>query len=299
MSDTPAQVWVVIVNWERPDDTIECIRSVLQSQTDGLKVLVVDNGSSDNSVARISGAYPQIDMLSLPDNLGFSNGYNAGIEYVLNTQASHCFLLNNDTTIDKNTIPALLASSWDVAVPKILLYHEPERIWAAGARLRSFPPGIIMIGYQKKDLGNYDSPRPLQYATGCALLVNRNVLKATQGFDPEFKNYMEDYDFCYRVQSAGFSIGYVPEARVLHKVSQTLGAFSPPRWRYQGKNTVLFYRKCQRFPHWYLWAVLSWFTLREILKRNTGILPHFWGGVKDGYRQLRSPEWTCQNKKKS
>jgi GT2 family glycosyltransferase len=298
MSDAPAQVWVVIVNWERPDDTIECIRSVLQSQTDGLKMLVVDNGSSDNSVARISDAYPHIDILSLPENLGFSNGYNAGIEYVLNTQASHCFLLNNDTTIDENTIPALLASPWDVAIPKILLYHEPERVWAAGARLRLFPPGIIMIGYQKKDSGGYDSPRPLQYATGCALLVKRSVLEATQGFDPEFKNYMEDYDFSYRVRSAGFSIGYVPEARVLHKVSQTLGAFSALRWRYQGKNTVLFYRKCNRFSRGYLWAVLFWFTIREILKRNTGILPHFWRGVLDGYRRQRPPDPACQDKRK-
>jgi GT2 family glycosyltransferase len=299
MSEDIIQVWVVIVNWERPDDTLECIRSVLQSQIQDLKVLVVDNGSSDNSIARISDAYPHVHILALPENLGFSNGYNAGIEYVLRTSASHCFLLNNDTVIDQFTIKRLLTSSWDVAVPKILLYHEPDRIWSAGARLRLFPPGIIMIGYQKRDLGNYDSPAPLQYATGCALLVKRSVLEETGGFDPEFENYMEDYDFCYRVNLGGFSIGYVPEARVLHKVSQTLGAASPLRWRYQGKNTVLFYRESTRFPRWYLWAYLSWFTIREVVKRNAAILPHFWRGVIEGYKHHRWPSVASQKKQKT
>jgi GT2 family glycosyltransferase len=287
VSNELAQVWVVIVNWQRPDDTIECIHSVFQSNHKGIKVLVVDNGSKDDSVTRIRETFPQIEMLRLPENTGFSRGYNSGIEYVLKSGASHIFLLNNDTVIEENTIPSLLASAWDVAVPKIMYYQTPTQIWAAGARWRAFPPGIIMIGYQKEDTDIYNKPGPLQYATGCAMMIKRSVLEAIPGFDINLDNYMEDYDFCYRVRMSGFTIGYVPGARVLHKVSQTLGSSSPARWKYQGKNTVLFYLKSKRLSAWYLYLFLFWFTFREILKGNITILPHFWAGVVEGIKSIQ------------
>jgi hypothetical protein len=79
----------------------------------------------------------------------------------------------------------------------------------------------------------------------------------------------------------------VPEARILHKVSRTLGTASPSRWQQQGKNTVLFYRKDNRFPAWQLWIFLAWFTLRETIKLQIAILPHFWRGVRVGLKTLK------------
>jgi len=276
-----SKIICIIVNLERPVDTIECIHSVLRSNLQQVEILVVDNGSKDNSIEKISKQFPQIEIISLPQNLGFAGGYNEGIKHALKSDASHICILNNDTVIEPETIHYLMTSNWDVAVPKILFYNKPTYIWSAGARWRAFPPGVVMIGFQQPDGKRYTSPQRLEYATACALLIRRHVLESVGGFDLEFTNYMEDYDFAHRVNEAGFKMGFVPDAQVFHKVSQTLGEYSPQRWKYQGKNTVLFYRKNGRFPWWKLWTFLLWVTCREIIKGRFAILPGFWQGVAD------------------
>ena len=77
-------------------------------------------------------------------------------------------------------------------------------------------------------------------------------------------------------------MSYVPGARIYHKVSKTLGTQSPTRWKHQGKNTVLFYRKDGRFGWWALGTFLVWFTIREIINGHARILPAFWSGVSSG-----------------
>lgn len=280
------KVITVIVNYRRPDDTIACIRSILADYQQG-EILVVDNGSGDESPVNILQAAPRIRLLQLPNNTGFAGGYNAGIQAALETKDQSIFLLNNDTEIEPGCLTALVASNSDVAVPKILYYNQPDIIWAAGARWRKFPPAIVMNGYRQKDGPLYDQPRALQFATGCALLVKREVLVQVGGFDTLFANYMEDYDFSYRVVKAGFRMRYIPQARVLHKVSQTLGEANPRRWYYLGQNTVLFYRKDERYPATTLWAYLAWFTIRETLKGQSQILAPFWQGVKNGFKLLK------------
>lgn len=278
----PDQVAVVIVNWQRPADTIHCVRSVMDSDYADIHIIVVDNGSDDGSVDKIKAACPGISLVSLPDNLGFTGGYNAGIEHAQKKDASFVFLINNDTVIETGTIRLLVDSSWDVAVPKITYFDNPNLIWAAGARWRNFPPTIKMIGFQKPDSREYNNPYLLDYATGCALMIKREVLAVVKGFDPQYVNYMEDYDFSYRVRDSGFSMGFVPEAKVQHKISQSLGSSSPQRWHYMGRNTVLFYSKDRRFPKYVLWAALGWIFMREFLLRNFSHLPSFWRGMKEG-----------------
>jgi GT2 family glycosyltransferase len=278
----PAQVAVVIVNWQRPQDTIHCVRSVMDSDYSDIHIIVVDNGSDDGSADKIKEAFPGINLISLPDNLGFTGGYNQGIVHAMKESAPYIFLINNDTVIEIGTIRLLVNSSWDVAVPKITYFDDQNLIWAAGARWRNFPPAIKMIGYQKPDGNKFNNPVPLDYTTGCALMIKKKVLAVVNGFDPQYVNYMEDYDFSYRVRDSGFSMGYVPEARVLHKVSQSLGLSSPQRWYYMGRNTVLFYHKDNRFPNYVLWGALGWILIREFLLGNTSHLPSFWKGMKEG-----------------
>lgn len=284
------KVVCVIVNWERPADTIECIDSILNSNMPEMQVLVVDNGSKDSSSEQISRLFPQVTLVSLPQNLGFAGGYNKGIRHALNIGASHIFLLNNDTVIEPETISRLIDSPWDVAVPKILFYDKPDYIWSAGARWRAFPPSVVMIGFRQQDGQFYAVSHRLEYATACALMIQRHVLEIVGGFDQEFVNYMEDYDFAYRVKEAGFSMGFVPEAKVFHKVSRTLGEYTPRRWKYQGKNTVLFYRKNRRFSWWKLWTFLIWVTFRETITGKFVILPGLWKGVLEGLRLLNQKE---------
>jgi GT2 family glycosyltransferase len=174
---------VVIVNWQRPADTIECVQSLKDAGIYNEEVLLVDNGSQDASVEKILSAHPGIQVEALPRNLGFAGGYNAGIAFALKHTVEHIFLLNNDTTVDPGAIKALLESEMDVAIPKILFYDQPDRIWAAGAYWRQFPPAVIMNGYMRQDGPTFDHPKPLSYATGCAILANRKVFEQLGGFD--------------------------------------------------------------------------------------------------------------------
>lgn len=285
-----ADLLVVIVNWERAADTIECIHSLREAGLTASEILLVDNGSLDSSVEQIISAHPGILVERLPRNLGFAGGYNAGISHALKDQVGYIFLLNNDTVIDPGAIKVLLEAGWDVSIPKILFYDKREKIWAAGARWRLFPPAVVMNGYLRPDGPEFDHPQPLVYATGCAILARRQVFEVVGGFDQDFENYMEDYDLFFRIHTAGLKVGYVPQARVYHKVSQTLGSQSPLRWRYLGRNTVRFYRKGKRFPSWILWSYVGWFLIRETIKRNTRLLPEFWAGVKEGLSLVKSEE---------
>jgi GT2 family glycosyltransferase len=283
-------VQVVIANWERSQDTIECIRSVMQSQNVAISVLVVDNGSRDDSVDQIKQLFPDIELIQLSTNLGFAGGYNAGIKQFLVSDAEYIFLLNNDTIIFPDTIHALVMAmqEWDVVVPKILFHDSPNLVWSAGARWRIFPPSVIMIGYKKKDSPQYNLSFSLDYATGCALMLKRQVVETVGCFDPDYQSYQEDYDFCYRIRAAGFSIGYLPTAHLLHKVSMTLGEGSPQKWRLMGRSTVLFYRKHNRFSPWMLWSFLIWVSIRESLKRQPIVLRDFWSGIREGLVALKS-----------
>ncbi len=287
ISSKSPQVVVIIVNWERPGDTIECIQSVLSSDFSSLQVIIVDNGSRDGSVEKINNYFPELSLFPLPENLGFAGGYNFGIEEALKTGSPYYFLLNNDTVIDRNAIGALITSPWDISVPKITYYDNPDMIWSAGARWRSFPPTIKMIGYREKDSEEYNHSRQLEYATGCALMVKKHVFEKVPGFNLEYINYMEDYDFSFRIREAGFSMGYIPEAIVKHKVSLTLGPSSPQRWSFIGRNTVLFYSQDDRFPRLTLWSVLGWILIREIIQGNATQLPSFWSGVREGLEIIK------------
>ena len=227
-------VFVVILNWQRPEDTVACVRSVQADECSDMRVLVVDNGSTDDSVREISSACPDIEILKLPNNLGFARGINAGIQYAIKHQADLILLLNNDTVVKANAITELARSldcnqNWSISVPKICHFDEPERIWAAGCRWRRFPPRVTMIGLGKRDASKYNRRRELDFATGCALLVRRTVFEDIGGFDPAFSSYQEDYDFCFRARQAGHRLVYIPRAEILHKVSQSLGENTPVR----------------------------------------------------------------------
>lgn len=281
-----SRIIVVIVFHNYPEDTIECVKSVLNSDI-SCQVVLIDNGSSEPSYKTVTEALPGISVIRLPENLGFVGGYNAGINYALKFGATDILILNNDTVVESSTIRYLYQAEWDICVPKVLFYDQPTIIQSAGSRWRSFPPSIIMIGFKAKDNPSYNSPGPLKYAIGCALLVRRSVFEEVGGFDLEFQNYFEDYDFFYRVGVAGFQSGYVPSARIYHKASLTTSKIPHKRRWFLGRNTVLFYRKDNRFSTWQLWTFMIWFLLRETLKGNLSHLRDYLDGFRDGFKYLR------------
>ena len=265
-------VYVVILTWNGRDDTLECIKSVSELKYPHYRILVVDNASTDGTLAAINTLFPALETVANPRNLGFAAGNNVGIRYALTHGAEYVLLLNNDVVVDTHLLGELVAASESrpdagILVPKIYYFGEHKRIWSAGAQWKFFPPRVTMIGLGQEDGPAFNSPRQLDYATGCAMLIRRGVFEEVGLLDPDFFMYQEDYAFSYSVRRAGFRIFYAPSAVMWHKVSKSTGEDSPEKWYLWAQSIGTLYRKL--YPRCYpipLSCFVIWVILREIAK---------------------------------
>lgn len=286
----PPLIYVLLLNWNNAEDTLDCLRSVFALDYPRFRPLVVDNGSSDGSDQVIQTAFPNVEFIANERNLGFAGGANVGLEYARRQGADYVLFINNDTILDRALLKELVQVAEarpraGLLAPKIYCYNEPTRLWAAGARLARFPPRVKMIGFGQPDGPQYDQLRRVDYATGCALLIRRQVLETVGGFDPVyFPAYHEDYDFSARVTQAGWEIWYVPTAKLWHKVSRSQRKLGTQAFNL-GKNIVPFYRRHGRPPGLSLALFVTWAVLREVVRGNLAFVRPYLRGVWAGLTQ--------------
>jgi GT2 family glycosyltransferase len=287
----------VILNWNGGEMVCDTIASVLAVDPPIPHVIVVDNASTDGSDGEAERRFPKVTLLRNAANLGFAAGNNVGIRHALEQGADHILVLNNDTLLDRPAVGVMVAALLEdprrgLVVPKIYSHTpgEDRRIWAAGARWRTFPPRVKMRGYGERDVGQYDTPGPVEYATGCALLVRRETFAVAGLLDESYFMYQEDYAFCDRVRATGLVLWYEPRAVVVHHVSASTGEGSPQKWRYWSQSMVLFYAQHYRYRPWAAVALglfLVWVVARELVKSRVGWLRPLCQGVWAGCRDLR------------
>lgn len=282
----PPSVAAVVLGWNLKDETTACVRSLLHQGYPALKLVLVDNGSTDGSPAHLRALFPAAEVLELGANRGIAAGYNAGLARALALGADHAFVLNNDTLFAPGCLASLVAAAErhrnaGVVMPKIVYESEPSRIWSAGQRQRRIPPGVVMIGLNHRDGPAYSFERPLEFAPSCALLIRRAVLERVGLFDPGYFFYYDDADYCQRVRRGGFTIRYAPEALVYHKVSlSTARSDHPARWWYvMGRSAALYYGRYYRPTTPSLACYALWFLARESVKGNARFLPLFVRGL--------------------
>lgn len=263
-------VAIVILNWNGKKDTLECLESVysLQFTVECIKIIVVDNGSTDGSVAEISKRYKQslrpyglkdIKILRNHQNLGFAEGNNVGIKEALENGADYVMLLNNDTLVGENLMEELLKVAESdpqigMVSPKIYFapgfefhkdrYQENERgkvLWYAGGMIDWNNVYGSHRGVDEVDKGQYEKTEETDFATGCCLLVKREVFEKIGFLDGRYFFYLEDLDFCQRAKRAGYKIIYAPKAVLWHKNAASSGRpGSPLHEYYQTRNRLLF-----------------------------------------------------------
>jgi GT2 family glycosyltransferase len=210
-------------------DTIECLESVLQIDYPNIDIIVVDNGSDDDSVRAIHKNFQDITILETGENLGYAGGNNVGIRHSLKNGANYILLLNNDTIIDSRIVREFLkassfASEGGIFSAKIYFFSEPDKIWYAGARWIREQGRFTHIGFGQTDAGKrFNSMTETAYASGCALFVNCEVIRKIGLIDERFFCYFDETDFCYRARKAGFKSFMVPSAKVWHKISASSG----------------------------------------------------------------------------
>jgi hypothetical protein len=240
-------VAIVILNWCNAPDTLACLASVTCLDYPAYRTLVVDNGSTDGSVAAIRAAYPEVELLETGENLGYAGGNNVGIRHALAQGADYILVLNNDVTLAPDCLSRLVAvaeGDRDAGFIGPMIYQGGtlNQIQSAGT-LMDQCGRWHQRGLNALDVGQFDNETSADSLVGCALLIAARVLETIGLLDESFYLYDEDIDWCLRAREAGFSIRFVPGAKVWHRSSDARGAELPRLTYYINRNRYLLMRK--------------------------------------------------------
>lgn len=284
-------ICAVTLNWNRSHDTIVCLNSLSKQSFENLHLVVVDNGSSDNSVEEIRKAFPDVDLLENSENQGFAAGMNMGIRYALSLGADAVFVLNNDTFLAEDTVAHLASICTDevgLVMPLIYFAHLENVVWSAGGTVHPWTLEVVDDSRGVKDIGQFSEVRELDFAPGCGMLLCRNALEDVGGFDECFFMYYEDSDLCRRLRMAGYKILLAPKAKMWHKVASSSGGADSPNERYwMARSSVRFYLKNAA---WYQLPVIFMWRLGSALRTTIRLLKHgryaalntYWEGLITG-----------------
>ena len=225
MSYTLPKVFILILNWNRKEDTCECLKSVRKIDYPNYEVVVMDNGSEDNSVKTFKERFPEVTIIENNANLGFAEGNNRGISHALRMNADFILILNNDAIADTHILKRFIEASDNypsagIFGAKIYYLNEPKKIWFAGG---VWSPDIGQTSHEGMDQiddgKTWEDVKEIDYACGCALFVKTEVIKKIGMLEQKYFLTWEETDFCYRARRAGFSCLFIPTALVWHKVS--------------------------------------------------------------------------------
>ena len=296
-TDGPAAGWeplyVIVLNWNLPWDTIACVRSLQRGLLAGSAIIIVDNASSDDSLRQFGEVFgDQVMVVALESNRGFAGGMNAGIEAALQAGAGSVLLLNNDTIADADMIPRLREAAVSlpragILGPAIYYYDAPARLWQAGTRRSALLPVPVNLGGAalRRARGR---PLRVDAVTGCAMLVRREVFSRIGPLDSRYAMYYEDADFCYRARGAGFEIWCVPRARMWHRVSLSARQVPQTTRAIAAWGRARFYRQ---YPHGpfpgltlaFLLAQAALGAARDYARGDAALARLRWRATLDGY----------------
>lgn len=241
------RVAIIILNWNNWTDTLQCLESLQQITYPHYQVIVVDNGSQDDSLPRIREQAPEdLILLENLENLGFSGGNNVALEFAREElEADYFLLLNNDTLVHPHFLDFLVDyaeqdESIGVVGPTVYYHQEPHKIAFLGGYINPCTGKITHHHLDEEDHGLL-APQELDFISGCSMLLKREAVERVGLLDPEYFLYSEDVDWCLRAKKAGYRVCLVPEARIWHKVSESVEALIPIY--YGTRNQFLLARK--------------------------------------------------------
>lgn len=255
------RVGIVTVNYNSERETHDCLQSLSKIHATNFmpSIVVVDNASEKVFQLTIEEKKQKITVLRTPSNLGFTGGYNTGIEYALSLGVDYLILLNNDTLVDQNCITYFLKTckentSCGIVVPKIYFaknhefhkgwYKENEKgkvIWYAGGYMDWANIFSIHRGVDEVDVGQYDTEEKITFATGCCMGIPTSVIRKVGMFDAKYFLYFEDADLSQRVLRAGYTIIYQPKSIIWHiNAASAGGSGSKLHDYFLTRNRMLF-----------------------------------------------------------
>ncbi len=243
---------IIVINWNGAAFLPLCLEALLGVATPDDEIMVVDNASTDDSLEQVRARFPGVTLICNARNLGYAGGANVGLRAA---QGEALILLNPDVQVHAGWLAALKAALQDKTVGVVgckLYYPGGEIIQHAGGIIH-FPQAIAdHYGYRQRDEGQWDQGQDVDYVTGAALALRRDVLEAVGGFDEDFfPAYYEEVDYCFRTRDAGYRVVYAPGAVATHFEHATLGEESYRYLRCFHRNRLWFVLK-HRGPRYFV-----------------------------------------------
>lgn len=225
-------VVAVLLNYNQNEYTINCVESLLKSDYENLKILVVDNGSTKENVNRLEEELPKstrVIFRKLIDNIGYSQGTNFGLKEGLEFDPYYFLLINNDTIIDSQAITELVNTSKkhnDKArvTGKVYHYDKPDILqFVAFKYINKKHLTFDMVGLDEKDIGQYDSLNEIDMMDDVFALQPVELYKLIGGYSPFLWINGVNIDISLRAISKGYKLVFNPKAKLWHKGSLSIG----------------------------------------------------------------------------
>ncbi|ACV12305.1 glycosyl transferase family 2 [Halorhabdus utahensis DSM 12940] len=289
-SSTSPLTAVVLINWNNFEDTSECLDSLQKSTYENIQIIVVDNGSTDNSLSRLQSKFENVKYVSLDENEGFPAANNAGIEFALENGAEYVFLLNNDTIVPeeddvlKNLVTYMETNEQvGIVSPLVTYYPETHLVWFSEGSI-DWITGKI----QHTNMGKSKQSCNLQMyicndcIPGCAMMIRSELFDRVGLLDPSYFLRFSDTEFSLRALNSGYDLVTDTSVEIFHKASSSSGSKFDLSY-YQSRNRWHLIR--DYFPKisllFYFWWLIKATANRGLHRDFSAITDLFWG-AKDG-----------------
>ncbi len=306
----PSKAAVIVPTWNRRDEVLACVESLLAMDYPDYSVIVVDNGSVDGTEKALRARFgDSIVVLRNEINLGYAGGNNCGIRYAMDNGAEYVCLVNNDAEVAEGYLTGLVAaSSGDERIGAVgcrnLELENPSRLWGAYGTITYGPFVVRMEGQGVPDDSSWSGARDVDWIIGNGSLWRCSAIERAGLLDEDFFAYHDDVDWCVRFRTAGYRISYTGSVSILHRgggSSDIRKEHFFPLPYFLGRNGVLFVRKhaswanTVRFAFWCS-AAMAGRGLRALATRLIPWLPQYdarghrywdwevsyWRGIIDG-----------------
>lgn len=304
----PKAVAVILVNWNTPTFTANCIQSLINYCDKQLfDIIMVDNGSTDDSLQILGTQFPELTFIDNKENLGFAEGNNRGLQQSIDKGYEYSLVINTDTLVDEDIVTALvnhLNNHPQAAAvqPAIFWMHNRTKLWNGPCGFNA----LLGTTYSKtqNSIQKLKSYQKVEWITGCCMLIRNSALKTAGLFNKQFFLYYEDVELSYRLRSNGYEVHYLPTSKMYHEAGisgksstkNAEGFLNPFIHYYISRNHIWFLRKygnptfypinCIYNVGYYL-AVLAYLKLRGRNKKVSLLLK----GIKDGLYTPQSVIW--------
>lgn len=247
----------------------ECISSYLLNDYGNYDVTVIDNGSSDGTKQYVNENWPGVFVLRTENNLGYSGGFNLGLDFAFNEEkADYVLITNNDVKVDLKAISKLIeVAKTDPTIGfvtgKVYYYDRPNVLQSVGYYEDPIRWIGGHLGQNEEDNGQHDRIKELPFSDDIFMLVGKNLYKTIGGYDVDLKFQGEQFDWQIRGKQKGFKVFYTPWAMLWHKDSMTIGKTSALKTFYNVRNSLII-----RFKHRdrkFIKSYLKWYIPNVVL----------------------------------